>query len=282
MDKRFFDRLDELIERIYIKPWLNVAFSIKKIREKLIKEIEDRGAYNKIIRSIEFAPEHYQAGMSILSYFKTFLTNKYPEKNIKVRIEQQGLIVRMIIETTEGEKEEIEQTLENYGLLLRGERQIDTFFNNPMHALELKQQLRIAYLQIESQKEMLHLSSKQYGDRIESLEDEIKWLRMHVGKLLGHSETISKLISITINDLSQFFDKSNEAIMKELNFLYEKLNIGIQKRDEVSIKHIFKNLKRQNESGFIKLMEFLKDCIIKGSISGASGHLLYDFIRKFM
>ena len=59
---------------------------------------------DNIIRSIEFAPEYHQSGLAILSYFGQVLRDKYPETKAKVTIEQDGLTVRMIIETPEGER----------------------------------------------------------------------------------------------------------------------------------------------------------------------------------
>lgn len=47
---------------------------------------------------ITFAPEYYQAGLSILNYFGTVLRNKYPEQKATVKIEQHENMVRMIVE----------------------------------------------------------------------------------------------------------------------------------------------------------------------------------------
>ncbi len=74
---------------------------------------------NEIVRFIEFSPEYYQSGMSILSYFGKILWQKYPNKNVKVRIEQNDLKVKMIIDTPEGNKEEIEKALKEYSSLTR-------------------------------------------------------------------------------------------------------------------------------------------------------------------
>ena len=72
----------------------------------------------KIERSIEFPPEYWTAGTSILSYFSHILSVKYPDQNIKVRIEQEGLLLRMIIEKPTGKRELIEQTLNEYSMVI--------------------------------------------------------------------------------------------------------------------------------------------------------------------
>jgi|WetSurSiteA1Bulk_404760.scaffolds.fasta_scaffold39167_1 hypothetical protein len=185
---------------------------------------------NTVIRSIEFNPEHYQAGLSILSYFHKFISNKYPNTDIKVRIEQQGLTVRMIIETPSGDKEKIEKTLESYGLILKGEISAEDYLSDPIQILELKQQLRVAYFQIENQKELLKFTDKHFNSRIESLEGEVNWLRGHVGKLLIHSETTSQAINLTMNDLIKYFGNLNDVIKIEVENLYNKIESGLTKK----------------------------------------------------
>lgn len=259
-------------------------------REKLLLEqqlilvyydkIEDDS--NIIMRMIEFSPEHYQAGMSILSYFNKFLTNKYPQKEVKIKIEQDGLIVRMIIETKEGDKEIVEEILNSYGLIVKGEMKPEDFLDNKIHILELKQQLRLAYVQLETQKDLMRISEKQFGQRVISLEEEVMWLRGHVGNLLTHSENTSQAIALTVNDLLEFFGNLNDIIKTEIESLYIKIENGLSKGDEEKIKIIFNKLKRENPGAFLKLILFLRDSVVKGSISGASGHLLYDWIKNIL
>jgi hypothetical protein len=85
----------------------------------------------KIERSIEFPPEYWTAGTSILSYFSHIVSVKYPDQNIKVRIEQEGLLLRMIIDTPEGQTELIEQTLNEYSMVITGKLPPENFLNNP-------------------------------------------------------------------------------------------------------------------------------------------------------
>lgn len=73
-----------------------------------------------INRSIEFPPEYHQAGLGILSYFGTVLREKYPHHNAKVKIEQDGLRVRLIIESENGDREVIEKALQEYEMVVRG------------------------------------------------------------------------------------------------------------------------------------------------------------------
>lgn len=108
-----------------------------------------------INRSIEFPPEYHQAGLGILSYFGTVLREKYPNHNAKVRIEQDGLRVRLVIESENGDREVIEKALQEYELVVRGETPPEKFFENPVKVLELKNELRIAQVRIETQKDLI-------------------------------------------------------------------------------------------------------------------------------
>jgi transcriptional regulator with XRE-family HTH domain len=78
-------------------------------------------------RSIIFPPEYKQSGVSILSYFAEVVAKKYPDQDVRVTILQSGPTVTLRVETPQGDIEEIERTLEQYGLVVTGKMPIDTF-----------------------------------------------------------------------------------------------------------------------------------------------------------
>jgi len=110
---------------------------------------------NLIIRSIEFPPEYHQAGVSILNYFGTVLRKKYHKQNAKIRIEQEGLKVTMIVDPLEGDREVIEKVLNEYGMVVTGKMSPDEFTDDPIQAIELKNELRMAKARIKKKKELL-------------------------------------------------------------------------------------------------------------------------------
>ena len=97
-----------------------------------------------ITRSIEFPPAYHLAGIGILNYFGNIVHQKYPEEHVTVKIEQEGLTVRMIIETPEGIREQVEQTLTAYGLVVTGQMSPEKFTSDPHEVIELRNELRIA------------------------------------------------------------------------------------------------------------------------------------------
>lgn len=125
--------------------------------------VEGHNANVVMNRSIEFPPEYYQAGLGILSYFHKVLKEKYPGVLATVRIIQDGLVVKMIVETKDGDKHIVEKALEEYDLILKGEIRPEEYFDASMQIqmLELKSELRMAQVRIEGQKELLAVQQNQ-------------------------------------------------------------------------------------------------------------------------
>lgn len=118
-------------------------------------------------RCIEFPPEYHQAGLGILNYFGTFLRENYPGRDAKVRIEQSGLSVRMIIETTDSNVEVIEKALKDYELVMSGKAKPETITTNEKAFLDLRNELRIAQFRVESQQDIIDVQNR----RIDKLLD---------------------------------------------------------------------------------------------------------------
>ena len=130
----------------------------------------------KIERSIEFPPEYWTAGTSILSYFSHILSVKYPDQNIKVRIEQDGLLLRMIIDTPTGRRELIEQTLNEYSMVITGKLPPESFLNNPLEIMALKNKLEMTKLELKMSKELFAIANDKDRQRIDSLEMRLSQL----------------------------------------------------------------------------------------------------------
>lgn len=83
----------------------------------------------------------------------------------------------MIIETPDGKKEEIEEYLNRYGMVVTNQITPQEFASNPSQLIELKQELRKTQNKILFQQDLLSLKDDTYKSRIISLEDEVKFLR---------------------------------------------------------------------------------------------------------
>jgi hypothetical protein len=112
-------------------------------------------------RCIEFPPEYHQAGLGILNYFGSYLREQYPNEEATVKIEQQGLKVRLVITTEGGRTETIEKALHEYELIVTGQEPPEKFTQNDKLVLELKNELRVAQFRIEAKQDIISLQNVQ-------------------------------------------------------------------------------------------------------------------------
>jgi len=135
-------------------------FTIIKIKQLIAELSEEFSSNLGLNKAIEFPSEYHEAGMGILNYFAKVLREKYPEQQPKVSIQQEDLTVRMIIETSDGKYETIEKELANFGLVVTGEMSPEEYaLGDRLLLIELKNELRIAELRIQSQKELLEFKN---------------------------------------------------------------------------------------------------------------------------
>ncbi|WP_310159871.1 hypothetical protein [Herbaspirillum sp. 1173] len=125
--------------------------------------------------------------IGILSYFSTVLEEKYPGNDARVRIEQDGLSVRLIVESDNGNREVIERALQEYEMVVRGDAPVDSLFQNKVKIVELQTELRIAQLRVENQRDIISLQG-----------EEIKSLRQLIGHSLSQSHPIAVNVSPVI------------------------------------------------------------------------------------
>ncbi len=238
---------------------------------------KSRSHVSTIDKYIEFPPELYLSGITILEYFESVVRKKYSGVDIRVRIEQQGLIIKMLIEMPDGIKEEIEKTLQEYGMLIKGKISPDDFFDNKADVIELKQQLRIAKLQLDTQKEILSLKNDEIiksNRRIDYLEERYIKLQDMFEKSLTSSYQIEKRWQQLIDKMRA---ENNNIIEQALNTVRNAFEKGISISDETEIKEALAIIKKENIGIFKHVVD-----IIKGSISGASGNLVYNWLIPFI
>jgi len=259
----------------------------KRICSKIDEALNIRVTSNTIIKSIEFSPEYYQAGMSILTYFGNIVSQRFPDAGIKIKIEQENLNVRMIIQTQEGKKHIIEKVLYEYGLVIQGKMAIEDFSHDQIEILDLRSQLRLAHVQLENQRELLrvkedHFHERQKDDYLQkkSLEEEVRWLRSQVGNVLVHSENIIEKFKHIANSALQSMGERNRIIEDALRLLIQKIEMGITDADEKEIKETAVLIQKENSTVFEIIMYQIKELFLKGSIAGLSGNMLTKLVEE--
>lgn len=174
-------------------------------------------------RCIEFPPEYHQAGLGILNYFGVFLRENYPERDAKVRIEQHGLSVRMIVETSDGDKEVVEKALHDYELVMSGKVKPETISQNDKVVLDLKNELRITQFRLESQQDIIEVQNRRLDKLLavigNSLEASVRRpIMIEVNPTFHNSQSMSvnQNISTALSGVCDLIDSvspSDEAHM---------------------------------------------------------------------
>lgn len=262
--------LDNIIDEYY-----NEILSLfSKLHNEIIDMHNEEKTEPTIIRSIEFEPEYYQAGLGILNYFGTVVREKYPEGNAKVKIEQNGYSVTMTIETEDGEKETIEKLLQNYELVVIGEKAPDTLFDSKLQIIDLKHELGIAKVRIETQKELILCKH-----------EEVKNLTSLFKHKLNNSSVINMELSPNINiDMKQ---STELFITKDISEISSNLEKVINNCNDNMIKTYLSDVNNEvhkisNEEDKNKVKESSALTKIKGLVEDANktGSSLNTFLNN--
>jgi DNA-binding response OmpR family regulator len=217
---------------------------------------------NPIIRSIEFSEDAYQAGISILSYFSTVVKQKYPKSNVKVRIEQEGRTVRLVIETPDGEKERIEKTLEEYGLVVVGQMRPQSLLPDEVDVIQLQHKLEMSRMELTHTRQLLSLKDESQKQDIARLEDKVNLLMEHISDGLRR-EVQSKEILFRIIDSYSVDGLAKEAIVNLSGYLEKR----VVESDKEVILGLLGVIKEQNKPAFESIKSFML-----ASLSGATGN----------
>ncbi|MFL9778191.1 hypothetical protein FCV44_07635 [Vibrio kanaloae] len=149
-----------------------------------------------IERCIEFPPQYHQAGIGILSYFSSYLSQQYPNSSARVKIEQNGTSVRMVIEAEDGSLETVEKALHEYEMIVTGKQNPEDFISDKLALFELKNELRIAQVRIETLQDLSGLQNS----RIDKLMDIISLgLSREQNVVIDFRPEISVTNSVTFN-----------------------------------------------------------------------------------
>lgn len=247
------DVMTHIITTLEMQVDENFISLINRVKELFNREYNEFFYINKIENSISFSKEHFPAGISILQFFGKLLQEKYPNEKVSVSIKQEGLKVTMTIETPDGKKEEIEEYLNRYGMVVTNQITPQEFASNPIQLIELKQELREAQNKILFQQELLSLKDDTYKNRIKSLEDEVNFLRKEFSTiLLTNKENIEVLLKSLLTK-----DK-----------LIKKLTKSIENRNNDETKQLLSELKEKDFKGYISLKEHI-DNVIVGNLTNA-------------
>ena len=238
-------QLNKLMSLTSKAPVVLAFFSPTEPAEIIVEEVSTlKVAAPSIERTIEFAPEYYQASVGLLSYFGEVLRQKDSNTKAKVRIEQDGNRVRLHIESPDGDIEIIDKELTQYALVISRQAEPETLLANRAHIMQLETQLDIARIQVKQAQDLMQLAQGQSTQRINNLEKQVEFLQtqfaaqiLQTGQVINlatkQNESHERLQTALLSHSDTLFKdllkeaSGNQQLMEAVGSLHRNLLEGI-------------------------------------------------------
>lgn len=214
-----------------------------------------------ISRSLEFPPHLYQAGLGILSFFGTYLREKYPDEPAKIKIEQEENLVRLIVESN-GKLDVIERALEEYQLIVTGKKKPEDMTDNQLLVLKLQNKLDLAMAEVRANERIMRVQSGQIDRLMEMVgialvnKNSVS-IDFKPNLVLSNTNIFENNVSVIQNDLQQI-KRYFPAASSEHKAL-EELEAGLNEVGQVKVPEAVKS-----SPALVKLKRFI-DSVEKGN-----------------
>ena len=218
---------------------------------------------SSISRSIEFEPEHLQAGISILSYFNEVLSQKEPSVKAKVRIEQEGRKVKLqIVDLNASEKMIVESTLADYAAVVSGQLLPKDFLADKFHVMQLENKLELTKVELSTNRRILEMQSAQFEQQLRTLQDDVQFLR----RQLAASIRLTSTQIDSQNELIELFENSRSS---DLTSAFELIKTALmtdrsKELDTDELVSALSRVKEKEPSFFKKLQSFAANAASSG------------------
>lgn len=242
----------------------NILKSLNKTHNEIVDQNKN---FKKIIRE-SFIPKEYQSSaISLLHHFRNIIDDLHPNIDISLSVENLHDRVKIIINCPVADEDTVVKLFEDYGLVITGEKKPDELLSNSHELMILEHKLDMARMELKHSQQRLEFERRQYDSRIIHLEKSSD----HYSSLLGDMIFQNKVIREDFNNLARDTNISNDGRIESLmNLLADNL----ESRDEDKVTELLTSIKEED----VTLFDHISDIIIKGSLSGASGNFLYQWI----
>jgi len=289
--EKAFSQLNELLPLSQKQPFVIIGFSDKAVDVE-VTEILPRDAENVIERVLEFPTEHYQAGVAILSYFGEILKQKYPDIEAKVRIEQDGNIVRMTVDTDGGSREIIEKTLEDYALVVTNKSPPESLLSDVLQIHALNNKLSLAELEIKQTRDLLRITEGHYASKINALSEEVGFLRGQMNQQMQFLGTSQRM-------LANQSEKEERLLMAHIESARRNIEDMVQDAwDSAELRNALLTIKLSlenagecvNEHEVVEALTTVRDVspstfwdlseLLRNTIYGVAGNTVFNFLQQ--
>ncbi len=205
-----------------------------------------------------------------MNYFAEVLHQKYPDIPATVQITQEDLTVRMTIETNDGHREVVEQALNDYGLVVAGQRQPAELLPDPVAVMGLQNRLELAQVELRMTRNQLQLAEQQNRDlhkRTATLEDDVRSLQNTIVESFKHQQDHSDRLTEHAGRL---------ASVLETQALAPLLARGLSPADEPAVKKLL----AQGEKRSPGMLQRLAEQITSGTIGELNAELLKPWLLE--
>ncbi|TDN35873.1 hypothetical protein A8B98_11880 [Hymenobacter sp. UV11] len=213
------------------------------------------------------------------------LRQKYPDLNVKVRIEQQGTTVLMHVELPSGNIDTIREELANYFLVVAGKQAPESLLDNPYQIMALKTKLDMANMELRISRELnAHLSSdisvlrEQFAEQGKQMKQQMKLMTKIVIKQVSSSE---RLQLAQLNQASGLFKdlilqaQGNEKVILAISSLEYNIMSGIAAADQVEVTNALSTLRQEKPSIIWQMVE-----LAKNAGYGVAGNIAFELLKQ--
>lgn len=249
----------------------------------------------EIKKYIEFSNDNCQAGISILSYFGEVLKSKHPDTKNKIRIEQQENSVVMTIDTDYGNREIIEKTFNDYGLVLASKMPPETVFDSKMDVLAFKQKLERAEVEVRQTRDILQLKSDEHIDFKRSSRQEIEFLKQVICQQSQQLDQSHKTINTNSESIADMMRKQSSIVhmafktlkcneefhkktLLDLQIIEEKIvSDRLSEQDKEEITQCVESINNSSPEALSKLKAGLEQ-----TMYGVSGNIVFNTVLSII
>jgi len=244
------------------------ACAFSKIHDEIIKEYS---SLVKIVREATLPEEYRDSSISLMHYFSTILKYKKIGEGASLSIENNDNGIKIVLTCLAEDQDKVLNTFYDYGMVLSGHKNIESFLQDPYQIMNLKHKLSIAELELRHSQERLNYERNSFSERINSLEKTVESYNGILGNAMTYDVNMRK-------DFSNLIKYQTRSSSSNIDKLLDTLANSIEKKDEVKTVEALCKIKKDDTSVFKELNEIF----IKGAMSGTAGNILYQWVLPFI
>lgn len=244
-----------------------------------------------LVKSLEFPPEYYQAGVSILSYFGEVLRQKHPEVGAKVRIEQDGYTVRLHIVSSKGDIETIEATLQQYAMVVSGQAPPEQLLSERWQVLALENKLEVVLMELRQSDRLRRFEKQSHSKQLKAAQQDNERLRQLIGEQIklsrdahqlldAQQQSTERLLLAQITQSGAIIQElireagANTQLKRSLELIEAKLQSGIGPADETQVTAALMAIQHASPGMYERLRAGLVN-----TMYGVSGNYVFAWIQ---